>query len=247
MDNLNFVLLAAETSRSRLYLQALISNKIEVKKVLILKNFGKKLPGQEDKFRNEIFSSSYLENVEYKPYKKLESSCLEAHINFQIINEVNVNSEKIIRIISNLEEEIIIYSGYGGTILRSDILSCGKKFLHVHGGFLPDYRGSTTNYYSALKEKYIGASSIIMSREIDEGPIIYRKKFNLPKDLSLLDHYYDSFVRAYVLIKTIRILLKVKNFEDDLIHQKNEFEVLPYYIIHPLLKHLSILKSNNYV
>ena len=51
--------------------------------------------------------------------------------------------------------EIIIYSGYGGVILKEKVLSQGKKFLHVHGGFLPQYKGSTTNYYSILNEGYI--------------------------------------------------------------------------------------------
>ena len=56
--------------------------------------------------------------------------------------------------------EVIIYSGYGGGIIGKRLLGIDKKFLHVHGGYLPDYPGSTTNYFSILKEDKVGASAI---------------------------------------------------------------------------------------
>ena len=44
-----------------------------------------------------------------------------------------------------------------------DSLNIEKKFLHVHGGYLPDYKGSTTNYYSLINENTIGASAIFLT------------------------------------------------------------------------------------
>ena len=48
-------------------------------------------------------------------------------------------------------------------LLKEKILDTGKKFLHIHGGYLPDYKGSTTNYYSLINENTIGASAIFLT------------------------------------------------------------------------------------
>ena len=62
-----------------------------------------------------------------------------------------MNDRETIEVIKNTDEQTLIYSGYGGTLLRAEVLGTGKKFLHIHGGYIPDYKGSTTNYYSVLK------------------------------------------------------------------------------------------------
>ena len=79
-----------------------------------------------------------------------------------------------------------------------------EKFLHVHGGFLPDYKGSTTNYYSLLAEGSVGATAIFLTVEIDSGPILNRCKFPVPPDTLEIDHIYDSAARAKVLIQTLK-------------------------------------------
>ena len=112
-----------------------------------------------------------------------------------------------------------------------------KKFLHVHGGFLPDYKGSTTNYYSLIDENTIGASSIFLNEDIDSGPLLIRKKFKPPKDKMQLDHLYDSEARAEVLIETLRNYVESEIFETN----KNIENGETYFIIHPVLKHISIL------
>ena len=67
----------------------------------------------------------------------------------------DINDSAVVEFITDSEMQLFVYSGYGGSILRPPILSAGKTFLHVHGGYLPAYRGSTTNYYSILKERSI--------------------------------------------------------------------------------------------
>ena len=103
---------------------------------------------------------------------------------FEIAPNGNINSDEIIKIIESRLEQVFIFSGYGGVLLEDRILDTGKKFLHVHGGYLPDYKGSTTNYYSLIDENTIGASAIFLTKEIDCGPILLRKKFLPPKSLN---------------------------------------------------------------
>ena len=59
---------------------------------------------------------------------------------------------------SNLNTKLALISVYR-QILRK-ILSLEKYYLHIHGGPLPQYRGSTTKYYSLLKSNTVGASAI---------------------------------------------------------------------------------------
>ena len=108
----------------------------------------------------------------------------------------------------------------------------------MHGGYLPDFKGSTNNYYSLLAEGTIGASAIFLTPEIDGGPVIRRRRFAPPAQRTRIDHIYDSAARARVLVDTL---------EAWRIHGDWVFE-LPnnslgdtYYIIHPVLKHLAIL------
>ena len=90
--------------------------------------------------------------------------------------------------------ETFVYSGFGGIIVKEIILELGLNLLHIHGGYLPEFKGSTTNYFSILSEKSIGASAIFLSKDLDSGPMIARLKTPEPKHKIYLDHIYDSAV-----------------------------------------------------
>ena len=123
-------------------------------------------------------------------------------------------------------------------MLRKSLIDCGKKFLHVHGGYLPDFKGSTTNYYSLLVDRSVGASSIFLSADIDSGPILHRSKFSAPPSCMELDHIYDSAARAKVLVETLRDYQKNSKFCSLELDSEGKL----YYIIHPVLKHIAILR-----
>ena len=123
-------------------------------------------------------------------------------------------------------------------LLKESILDTGKRFLHIHGGYLPDYKGSTTNYYSLIDENAIGASAIFLTKEIDCGPILLRKKFSAPVDRTLIDHNSDSEARAKVLIECLKNYVNSGDWEYEL---ENNHGGETFYIIHPVLKHLAIL------
>ena len=66
-----------------------------------------------------------------------------------------------------------------------------------------------------------------------------RKKFSIPKDLSKADHVLDAGARSKVLIHTLKSYVKEGKFEEKKYQEESEI----FYIIHPLLKHLSILRN----
>ena len=84
-------------------------------------------------------------------------------------------------------------------------MSKNKKFLHVHPGLLPKFRGSTTIYYSYLLESKIGCSVIILEGGIDEGSIVYEKEYKiLDKEIDF-DYLLDPLVRAKTLVEFFKI------------------------------------------
>ena len=218
-------MVAADTTRTKYYLRELIRNKFFPTYVLLLLNCDAKLLPGQDSGESESELVELLKN---------------AGIEYEISPNSDINSNEVLTIISNRVEPVFIFSGFGGVLLGDDILSIGKKFLHIHGGYLPDYKGSTTNYYSLINENTIGASSMFLTKEIDCGPVLLRKKFSPPKNRTEIDHIYDSEARAKVLIETLEYYVESGSFNFELENNKGGET---FYIIHPVLKHLSILQG----
>jgi len=218
-------MVAADTTRTIYYIKELIKSKLLPNYVLLLLNSNNELlPGQK----------------EVKTENELITLLRGASVKFDIAPNSNINSDELIRIIENRSEKVFIFSGYGGVLLKEEILDTGKKFLHIHGGYLPDYKGSTTNYYSLIDENTIGASAIFLTKEIDCGPILLRKKFSPPKDRAEIDHNSDSEVRAKVLIECLQNYVNASGWKYEL---ENNYGGETFYIIHPVLKHLAILSK----
>ena len=236
---LEFGMIAADTARTRAYLQAMVRNNLLPSWVLVLDDGrNQNMPGQA------LAGSSVLDydpdwpEANFDPCTPL-TPWLDSHgLSYTMAGSSDINDPAVISTITQSDPDTLIYSGYGGVILRLPILETGKKFLHVHGGYLPEFKGSTTNYYSILADRFIGASSIFMTEDIDGGPIIRRRKFPLPKRVEHMDFIYDSAVRARVLVETLEDAYQEGhwNFESP-----NNSGGNTYYIIHPVLKHLAIL------
>lgn len=207
--------------------------------VLVLKNTdAKALPGQafgappHTPDRDEIWSETDVDIT-----SPLESILDAAGIDYRIAPSRDINDAAVVGRIAERPEQVMIYSGYGGVLLRRDALNTGKRFLHIHGGFLPNYKGSTTNYFSLLADNQMGASAIFLTEDIDSGPILARRVFPAPGDRAQIDHIFDSAARAKVLID---VLTRYRDSGTWKIERENEGGET-YYVIHPVLKHIAIL------
>jgi len=159
-------------------------------------------------------------------------------IPYEEINAYECNDKKIIQFIKKRNEKYLIYTG--GGILNEEILSIGKKFIHIHPGIVPQYGGSTCIYYSIINEDECGATAFFMSKKIDKGDVIGKKLFKKPKILNI-DYEYDCYIRSELLIDVMKEYIKNKKFDSK--PQGKDGEI--YFVIHPVLKHLAILSCVN--
>lgn len=224
-----------DTARSRAYIQTLIQQDMIPAKCLVMsEGNGLKL------------TSKFFENEESRPFFKLEESIFETmeiyQVEYEIVPSRDINCAEMKNAVRALSQQYIIYSGYGGAILQPHLFQMGKKWIHVHAGILPSYRGSTTAYYSLLDHNKMGATAIFLNEQIDEGDVIVAKEFPPPPKGELVDYVYDPYIRAQVLAEALRSYV-----------QNGKFTVIPqvaqsaetYFIIHPVLKHIAILGVNS--
>jgi methionyl-tRNA formyltransferase len=238
-------MVAGDTSRSRAYLQALARNGLLPGFVLVLESpADTTLPGQMDRSGRSHATATVIETDEcwsethFDPALPMRVMLDELAVPYEVLASKDINDPAVAEAIRRRAEQVFIYSGFGGALLRKEVLSTGKRFLHVHGGYLPDYKGSTTNYYSLVVEGTMGASAIFLNEEIDCGPVLVRRKFPPPVNRQAIDHIYDSGARAKVLVETLKRYQAEGGWAFEL---PDNTGGETYYIIHPVLKHLAIL------
>ncbi len=240
--NLNEIgMLIVSSPRSNAYLQALLKKELYPAHIIIMENQSDKLsPGQ--------ISADVLEKLNLKDDPEmgshfdldvsLEEVIKSHHLSYDICPTQDVNSNQVIDKVKNRPEKYFIYSGSGGVILKEKILSCGKRFLHIHPGSVPDYRGSTTVYYTILNEDLCFASAFFLDRNIDTGPFIKTKTYSKPNKGEIIDYIYDPYIRSDLLVEVIEDYLKNGEFQTK---EQDEIGGETYFIIHPVLKHIAIL------
>ncbi len=228
-------MILADTSRSRVYLQALLHSDLKLEKALLLMSEQNR-PGQSQNAAHAPLKTKLgtidLNEPVTVTLQRMKTPCT-------ILEDGDINSLGTISALAKCPCQVLVYSGFGGVLLRDEVLACGKDFLHVHGGYLPDYKGSTTNYYSYLTDGSCGASAIFMTAKLDSGPVLLRRKFFPNGDIRELDYALDSYYRAEVLCEVLA------HYATNGFWMREQFkgDGRVFFIMHPLLRHVAIVKS----
>lgn len=169
---------------------------------------------------------------------------------FEIKTIDHINDGNLTSFLSNsVDEDYIIFCG--GGILRQQILNCGKKFIHIHPGIVPDVKGADCLLWSALVQDQIGMSAFFMNEGIDTGDIIGQRHFSLPhfnidsKQLgvktikSLLVNYVDPHYRAEMLATLFNCEIKPDNWTSK---EQCPSEGKTFYFMHKALLPQAISK-----
>ena len=246
MKKKSFLLLCGNTNRTRFYLDVLISIQNLNLDVLYYgfnneeKGIKSVIPPSEstvEYFKDLAFNLPTIED-------SLEKMISEAGLSCVFVEDRDVNSTEVLSRINSKKYDYVIFSGYGGQILGQKHFEGKSSYIHCHPGKLPTERGSTTMYYSILNDRDFTVTAFYMTSDIDNGIVIAEKTFPRPKEIIDLDVYGDCGMRAITLKRAINnILLDYNNIE--ISGEINE----EYFVIHPLLKHvsiLSLLSGNSY-
>lgn len=223
-------LIGVDNARTRAYTQQLLREGYRLHMYYIMAENPSLLEKAADSYACTESDSTYFEPKEPTLY-----TLRRANIPYVLIQTDSINSERSIETILSARENYLVYSGFGGQIIKKDVFNTGKIFIHVHSGILPQYRGSTTVYYSLLKEGWCGASAIIMTPELDSGDVIAEARFPMPPKGVNIDYVYDPFIRAKVLIAVMNSYMD----QGILIGRKQkEHGQATYFIAHPVLRHI---------
>jgi phosphoribosylglycinamide formyltransferase 1 len=117
--------------------------------------------------------------------------------------EFNYNS-KIIKRIYKIKPDLIV--SYGCSIIKEMLISKYKnKFVNIHLGLSPYYRGSATNFWPFVYNKlqFLGVTFMKIDNGIDTGPILHQFR----PQLALKDTVHD--VGNKLIMKMTEELKKV--------------------------------------
>lgn len=227
---------AGYTARSRAYAQAMYRAGIGLDNVIL---FG-------DECRDTVVEAVTPKSTDLPVFMPnlsipLRETCRSADWPVTEIGAGNINSEEMIGVLSNLKPDLLIYSGYGGQLIHPSVIDLAIPILHMHAGWLPDYRGSTTIYYSWLQEQRCGVSAILIDSGIDTGPVVMRRHYPMAPDHVDVDRIYDSALRADVLVSVLKHYSETGKLPSEEVEDDGD----TYYVIHPVLKHISRLQPRS--
>ncbi len=217
--------LVQDKPRARAYLQAMLKAGYKPHSAIIL---------QEENSPEEGLDKAVDEMEFFNPAESVLETLQRENIPYRKIPARGFNELAVIFALGQAEEEYHIFSGSG--ILKDEILSTGKKLIHIHPGKLPEYRGSTTFLYSLLAEGKGAATGFIMNKGIDTGDILASREFPPPAPNVDISRIYDPYIRSQVLVDVVRQLAE----KGTLIGERQKLGGETYYMIHPVLRTLAI-------
>lgn len=222
-----FGMLLVNSSRSRAYLDVLVANGMLPAHVVLVSR------GADD----DASSGEHVE--QFDNVTPIASRLRELNLPVTRIETNDINEVRVARAVSGAGLDVMIYSGPPGVKVAPSLLRAGAEFVHVHGGRLPDQRGSTTSYYSLLAENRCWASAIVMNAKLDRGAVIAQRAYDPPLDRAQMDHGFDPWMRADLLCRVMKRYV-----------QRGSLSRLPqpalgtmHYVMHPVLRHLAILSG----
>jgi methionyl-tRNA formyltransferase len=230
------VLLAGYTARAKAYVQALNQAGLVPEFAMLYGNPQSDRPGQGGDQLSQASAGGgiFLPDLSCS----LTTTLDRIKWSWTVAGVDSVNDSVLIQQLRDQSHRLVMFCGYGGEIVSREALAAAP-FLHVHSGWLPDFRGSTTGYYSWLEEGTLGASAIILNSEIDAGVILMRKRYPLPPRGIDMDYLWDPAIRADLLVRIMKKFAERGSLPHG-VEQLNG-EGRTFYVIHPVLKHLALL------
>jgi Methionyl-tRNA formyltransferase len=100
---------------------------------------------------------------------------IEDESNPCFIERGSINAKEIVLEITTLNPDLII--SYGCSIIRSSLLKTFKgRFINIHLGISPYYRGSGTNFWPFVENElhFVGVTFMYIDENVDTGAVIHQ-------------------------------------------------------------------------
>ncbi len=134
----------------------------------------------EDKYANKKARFASLDDLAQKN-------------NIKLFKVDKINDSKIIKLIKNLNPDIILESGWSQIIPKEILEIPNKGCIGVHNSFLPQNQGAASLNWALIKgEKEWGVTLFYLEDKIDKGDIIDQRKF----DINERDNIRTLFAKA---------------------------------------------------
>lgn len=170
----------------------------------------------------------------FTPEESIIDTIKTHHLPHQVVAVSNINDGKLIEELRQSKPTYFLFGG--GGILRTPILSIGKKFLHIHPGMVPFFRGSHCVEWSVLLSEQCAATAFFMNETIDGGEIIAQREFDFPElENENIPPMYSSHIRSELLIDVIKDYVAQGTFHS---RKQNMSAGETYYKMHPALTNL---------
>lgn len=225
-------MIVAPTMRSRAYAQMLTACGLKPALALHIPAKEAAWTGAES-FHFEF--KSLLPHFSFRPDIPAQETLGELGVTPLTMADSDINAPAVIRQIEALPIDVLIYSGLSKVLLKRDLLRLSKRFLHVHGGYVPAYRGATAFYFGLLERGLLGESAIWLDEGVDTGPLIARDWYRPIQGVDI-DRVMDPVARAHLLARVLTEYARTGAFPSEQIREQSE----SYFIIHPVLKHLAL-------
>jgi methionyl-tRNA formyltransferase len=139
-------------------------------------------------------------------------SALEASaqsIQLPLLNPENPNSAEVIDRLKQFEADVFILAGYG-KLIRPEVFEIPRLMtVNLHGGKLPQYRGSSPMNWALLNgEKEFTISIIKIDTGVDTGDILAEKTFPISIHDTIVDLHKKTNEHFPQLLKDVLQQLK---------------------------------------
>jgi len=258
----DFGCLLVNNARSRAYIQKLLARSYKPEKVILVDLVRKRSArGSETgepvtcaeavmrAFRNRKYflytsgpdSIMPVGNRVPRKYASFDSqkpvidSLREAGLDYEIVRAESLNDATVVEAIEKASPAYFLFSG--GDILRRNILSVGKKFIHLHPGYLPDVRGSMAVEWSILTQGKCAVSAFFMVEEIDRGELLARRFFDPPElEHNNIPMLYSPHIRSELLLDVVQSYVETGSFGK--LPRESNTGGIYYHRMHPILNNV---------
>jgi len=148
--------------------------------------------------------------------------------NIDIFSPENPNTTNTAKLLKSFNADIFILAGYG-KIIKQNIIDIPKELsINLHGGKLPNYRGSSPMNWAIINgEKGYSVSIIKIDKGVDTGDVLIEKNIDIDDD-DTISTLHNKANKAFseILIKVlINFKAMIKNRKKQTSSQASYFSI----------------------